>query len=89
MSGAGGAETTAALGGGLDEVDEVAAGVLEKDGSNGAHAFWFATKDDTERFQPVVFGGDVAGEEGRGGNAGGEESFLKGLGGRETQGLED
>lgn len=89
MSEAYGAETAAALGGGLNEIDEVAASVLEKDGSDGAHAFWFATKDDTERFQAAVFGGDVAGHEGRGGNASGEESFLKGLRRRESHGLED
>jgi len=84
-----GTKTAVALGGGLNEVDEVAAGVLEKDGSNGAHALWFAAKDDTERFQAAVLGGDVVGHEGRGGNAGGEESFLKSLRRRETHGLED
>ena len=83
------AETTTALGGGLNEVNEVAAGVFEKDGSGGAHAFWFATEDDTERFQAAVLGGDVAGDEGRGGDAGGEESFLKGLRRREAHGLEN
>lgn len=89
MTAARSAEMTAALGGWLDEVDEVAAGVFEKDGSDGAHGFWFATKNDTERFQAGVFRGDVAGEEGRGGNSCGEESFLKGLRGWETHGLED
>lgn len=83
------AETTTALGGGLDEVDEVAAGVFENDGSDGAHALWFATKDDTERFQAAELGGDVAGHEGCGGNACGEESLLKGLRRREAHGLEN
>ena len=76
-------------GGGLDEVDEIAASVFEEDARDGAHIFGFAAEDDAERFETGVFGGDVAGEEGGGRNASGEESFLVGLGGRKAHGLKD
>jgi hypothetical protein len=34
----------------LNEVDEVAASILEEDGGDGAHAGWFTTEDDAEGF---------------------------------------
>lgn len=51
----------AALGGGLNEVDEVAAGVFEEDGDDGTHARWFAAEAYAELLEAAVFGGDVVG----------------------------
>jgi hypothetical protein len=73
----------------LSQIDKVSAGVFEKNRNDGADVLWFATERDAESFEAIVFGLDVVGDEGRGRNAGGEESFLKGLGWREGHRLED
>jgi hypothetical protein len=79
----------AALGHGLSQIDEVSAGVFEKNRNDGADVLWFASEGDAESFQAIVLGLNVIGDEGCGRNAGGEESFLKGLSWREGHGLED
>ena len=54
----------------LHQVDQVAAGVFEDDADDWAHVGRLAAESDAGGLQPLVFVLDVAGQKGRGRNAG-------------------
>jgi len=73
----------------LDEVDQVAASILESDRSDGSHRFGFTTEDDAERAETRDLGVDVARDERGSRDAGVEESLLVVTRGRKTERLQD
>ena len=64
-----------ALSRGLNQVDEVAAGVLKQYGSDGPHALRFTTELDAKRLQALVLRADVVRQERRGGSAAANKAF--------------
>ena len=73
-----------ALGRRLNQVDEVAAGVLEQDGGDGPHTRWYTTEFNTKRLEAPELSVDVARQESRGRNASGKQGLLIRLSWRET-----
>ena len=79
--------STVALGGKLNQVDEVATSVLKQYGSDWPHALWFTTEADTKRLQTPVLRVDVVRYERSCWNASGKQGLLIRLSRRETHRL--
>src|SRR6266436_1411213 len=60
----------------LNQVDEVAAGVLKQDGGEWPHALWFTAEVDTTLLETPVLRGDVIRYESSGWNTGGKQCCL-------------
>ncbi len=74
------------LGGGLNEVDEVSAGVLKQDGGDWSHALWFTAETDTKLLQTLVLRVDIARYERGSWDARGEQCLLIGVAGAKPMG---
>ena len=72
----------------LNQVGEVATGVLEQDCGDGPHGLWRMAEDDTKRLETPVLGVDAVRYERSGRNPSISQSSLVRLSRRETHGLQ-